>query len=303
MKNFIILILFVCLFASCEKSLMVEEPNWDIQLSNARSKNGNTFVFKLGDTCKYTTTGNANTIITYPGTAGFTYANKNRTSAAGEPSLQFTSYAQFGVQTNTLKLLASNNLSALDSASVVNANWTDITNRAILSTGADNTASGKIVLSDLYVAGKPLYLALKYNGVTGSTQKTWTFKNFAVNNLLPDGSTVNVTSLSDISWTVYGNVRTPASGSWIATATQIQVIGGGATAPTNESWAISKPLDLTKVAPDVSIPIKNLTSSPLKTYTFQYPAVGKYKVVFIASNNSLKNNKEVTKEFDIEIIP
>jgi hypothetical protein len=303
MKNLILLALFVCLFASCEKSLLVEEPNWDIQLSNARSKNGNTLVFKLGDTCKYTVSGNADNIITYPGTAGFAYANINRTSATGEPSLQFTSFAQFGLQTNTLKLLASNSLTALDSSSVVNASWTDITSRAVLSTGTDNTASGKILLSDLYVAGKPLYIALKYNGVTGSTQKTWTFKNFAINNLLPDGSTINVSNLADISWTVYGNVRTPASGSWIASATQIQVVGGAATAPTNESWAISKPLDLTKVAPDVSIPIKNLTSAPLKTYTFQYTAIGKYKATFIASNTTLNDNKQVMKEFEIEIIP
>jgi hypothetical protein len=303
MKNLIILTLLACLFASCEKSLVVEEPDWNIQLSNARSKNGNAFVFKLGDTCKYTVSGNANNVITYPGTAGFAYANINRTSAVGEPSLQFTSFSQFGVQANTLKLLASNSLTALDSISVVNGNWTDITSRAILSTGTDNTASGKINLSDLYVADKPLYLALKYNGVTGFTQKTWTFKNFTISNLLPDGSTITVSNLSDIAWTVYGNVRTPASGRWIATATQIQVVGGGATAPTNETWAISKPLDLTKVAPDVSIPIKNLTSAPLKNYTFQYMAVGKYKATFIASNTTLNDNKQVTKEFDIEIIP
>lgn len=303
MKNLIILITFVCFFASCEKSLTVTEPDWDIQVSNARSVNGNTYVFKLGDSCKYTISGNAHNVITYPGTAGFTYANKDRTSAVGEPGLTFTSFAQFGTQTNTLKLLASNSLSALDSASVVNASWTDITSRAVLSAGTDNTASGKISLSDLYVAGKPLYIALKYNGTTGSTQKTWTFKNLTVSNLLPDGTSVTVSTLSDISWTVYGNVRTPANGSWIATASQIQVVGGGATAPTNESWAISKPLDLRKVAPDVSIPIKSLTSAALKTYAFQYPAVGKYKAIFIASNNTLNDSKQVMKEIDIEIVP
>src|SRR3954468_23607897 len=103
----------------------------------------------------------------------------NREIASGIPKLAFTTVRAQGTQINSLQLMVSTDFSGVtaDSAATVSringANWTDITARAALSTGA-SLASGSIDLSDIATAGKPVFIAFKYNGALGTTQNKWT---------------------------------------------------------------------------------------------------------------------------------
>ena len=297
----IIMIAFV--FASCSKSLSVDTPELNVSLTNARSTVADTLVYKLGDTCKFALSGYVGNIAFYPGTVGFEYKNRERVTAEGTPRLQFTSYLQWGSQVNTLKILATSNLDKVDSATVVNAAWTDITSRATLSTGTDNTPSGIINLADVAVAGKPLYIAFKYTGTTGSVQHTWTFKNLTITNLLPTGNAITVADLNTVAFTSYGNVWSPASSKWLATTAQLQIVGGAATAPDNTSWAVSKALKLNEIAPDISISLKSIGTANITSYNYKYATVGTYTASILAFNNSADESSAILKEFFIKIIP
>jgi len=316
MKKILIIICAGLCAASCTKKLSVENPDFTVDLDAAKLVS-DTFTYKLGDTAKFMFGGYAGNVVFYSGEAGKRYEFRNRSNAFGNPILAFSSKAEFGAQTNTLQILATNKLAALDSATVVNAAWTDITSKAILSTSATVVASGNINLKDLVTnESDSLFLAFKYSGVTGSVQRTWTITNYAVTNTLPtingvaDASYAAASIANDASfWKSYGNVWSPANAKWVPTTTALTIVGGGATAPTNTAWLVSKPIYTGRLVPDVPVIIKSINAA-LPTlpnlnpgYLYKYPAVGTYRATFVAFNNSIKEQETVVKEFWVKIVP
>nr|WP_121269177.1 DUF5017 domain-containing protein [Pedobacter schmidteae] len=302
--NFLI-IAGVCLSA-CKKELTTEAPTVNIALTNARSTIGDTLVFKLGDTCKFALTGYADNIAFWAGTVGNKYEYRTRANALGKTILSFTSTLQFGTQANSLQVLATNKLPARDSATIVNAAWTNITNRVALASNATAVNSGNADLSDLVTGvNDSLFIAFKFMGVTGSTQRTWTITNYAVNNVLPD-FTFNLGAIAADAnfWTRFGNVWSTATSRWVASTASLKIDGGNAAAPSNTSWIVSKALYVGRISPDISTTtVKNITASAATAYTFKYAATGKYKASFAVFNVTPDNNKSALKEFNIKIIP
>lgn len=302
--NFLI-IAGVCLSA-CKKELTTEAPTVNIALTNARSMIGDTLVFKLGDTCKFALTGYADNIAFWAGTVGNKYEYRSRANALGKTILSFTSTLQFGTQANSLQVLATNKLPARDSATIVNAAWTNITSRVTLASNATAVNSGNADLSDLVTGvNDSLFVAFKFMGVTGSTQRTWTITNYAVNNVLPD-FTFNLGAIAADAnfWTRFGNVWGTATSRWVASTASLKIDGGNATAPSNTSWIVSKALYVGRISPDISTAtVKNITASAATAYTFKYAATGKYKASFTMFNVTPDNNKSALKEFNIKIIP
>jgi len=293
-------------FVACKKELTTDAPAVSISLTNARSTIGDTLVFKLGDTCKFALDGYADNITFWTGTVGNQYDNHNRFMALGKTILSFTSTAQSGAQTNTLQVLATNKLSGRDSATVVNANWTDITSRTLLATSEKAVNTGAVDLSDLIKnENDSLFIAFKYTGVTGSAQRTWTITNYTVNNVLSDYA-FNLSSLANDNayWTIYGNVWTPANARWVATTAALTIVGGPATQPNNTSWIVSKALYVGRVSPNVATAtVKNITASATTAYNYKYATTGKYKATFVSFNATPKESKSEIKEFNIKIIP
>ncbi|QPH38983.1 DUF5017 domain-containing protein [Pedobacter endophyticus] len=303
-------LLNTCLFASllfgaCKKELSTDAPSVNVALNNARSNIGDTLVFKLGDTCRFAFDGYADNIVFWAGTNKNKYEFKDRAMELGIPTLSFTSTAQWGSQNNTLQVLATNKLPALDSVTVVNANWTNITSRTPLATSATAVNTGSVNLSDLVSnENDSLFIAFKYTGTTGSTQRTWVISNYTVNNVLP-GYSFNLASLAsdNVFWTRYGNVWTPTNARWVATTNALTIVGGGVTAPSNTSWIVSKPMYVGRVSPDIPTAIvKNITASATTAYEYKYASVGKYKATFVFYNTTLSENKLEVKEFNIKIV-
>ncbi len=291
----------LCLGLSCSKKLGVEAPTLNVTVTNGQLING-VSTFKLGETVQFAFSGYAANVSVYTGDAGRNYDYRERTAVSGKPQLSFTSLAQFGTQSNTLQVLAINGLPKVDAQSALAANWVDITGRATLSTGTA-IASGTIDLSDLVKStSDSLFIAFKYTGKTGSTQRTWTITNFAVNTILPEGPQV-ISNLANDNpyWTKFSEGTSAAN--WTTTTAQLQVVGGTATAPDNVSWIISKPLFVSRVAPDWAVGLKNIGNANLTTYNYKYLTVGKYKATFIIFNNSIDETSKVIKEIPIEIVP
>lgn len=278
-------------FASCSKELSIKPLAFEVTTA---SKN-----YNVGDTVRFNFTGNPDFIGIYSGEDGHNYDFRERTTIDGIPQLQFTSYAQFGTQTNTLQLLVSNDFAGTyDATSIGQATWTDITSRAVLSTGANNTPSGIVDLSDFLAQKKPIYFAFKFVGATGSTQKTWTINNLILNLLKPNNTTLPITDIANAGWKQV-NILNPAA-VWTFNATQVRIAGGGATAADNEDWAITKLLYLNNVAPDVAVPIKNITQK-LDSYDYVFTQTGTYKVVFLAANATADEQSSTTKEITLTI--
>lgn len=278
-------------FASCSKELAFEPLSFGVTTSST--------TYKVGDTVHFTFTGSPDIISFYSGEEGNNYAFRERTTLDGKPQLQFTSFAQYGTQLNTLQLLVSNDFTGTYTAAQINkATWMDITTKATLSKGADNTSSGVIDLSEFLAQKKPINFAFKYTGTTGSTQKTWTIKNLTLNLLKTDNNVLPITDLASAGWRQVSIKNSAAV--WTIKPTELRIAGGGDKADDNEDWIISKLLYLNQVLPDVAVPIKNITQKR-NSYDYVFSKPGNYKVVFLAANATADQQQSTTKEIDLTI--
>ena len=302
MKHLSIALLAILSLAACTKN-EISTPEFNMSFSDKAYKEGDTVLFNLE--------GNAENLVFYPGTPGFNYENRDRIQAEGVPTLNFTSTLNYVGETNTLKLLASTDFSGkYTKAGVEAASWTDITSRALLATSATARASGNINLSDFLTTDhKPVYLAFQYLGYKHATlnQPKWAFTVFTLNNVLTGGTSVPISLATELGWAQvdFKNETTQ----WALPVTGLVSIDGTTvgTAPKtnddNDDWVITKALNLRKVNPDISVPLKNLGGAKVNTFSFIYTKAGTYKGVFIGFNSISGQKKEVKREFTITINP
>jgi hypothetical protein len=258
--------------------------------------------YAASDVITFSFTGNPWYLTFYSGEPGHKYENKDRVSEDGAPQLSFTSQMATGSQANTLHLLVSSDFSGVyDSTNIYQATWTDITSKAKLATTNTATASGSIDLSQFINHDHPVYVAFKFTGAAGSAQRTWTIKSVALNNVLTDKTTTSVLGIAE-STAGFKSVpmKTP-SVTWTISTTQL-VIKGGTTATSTEAegWLISKPLNLSKVLPDVGTPLKNMTTT-MSSFNYTYATPGSYKATFVAGNISRYDEKGDVKDVDITV--
>jgi len=293
MKKIVSLIFCAVVFSACEK-LEAEKVDFDVQAEAG--------VYHVGDPVNFNFLGNPDNITFYSGEDGSTYENRERVTVEGTPQLEFTSFMQYGAQQNTLKLLVSTDFNGLPDENIANnGTWVDITNRATLSTGKDNTPSGTIDLSEFIVADKPMYFAFRFQGTQGTTQRTWTIKDLKIENILTDGTILPVTTITDAGWQQISLLN--SSYKWTNSPnTQLKIQGGPAASETNDDWIVTKPLKLSSVKPDAGLALKNITTR-MNSFDYVYNVPGTYTVTFVASNVTSKNEKKVLKQIEIVIEP
>lgn len=292
MKNIFLLLVVCFLLGACKKN-DIGSLAFDVSTSG--------LTFSVMDTVAFQFTGNPDNITFYSGEPGHNFANRNRTKVAGIPQLDFTSFIKNGTQTNSLQLLASTDFTGVyDSANVVNATWADITGRAVLSTGLDNTPSGPIDLSDFVVSGKPIFLAFRYTGKAGSTQRAWVFRSFNVINRVPDEPSFALANINNAGWLAI-SIKGPAK--WTIAADLVRFDGPtGTSTVANEDYIITKALYPDKVNPDVGVALKNM-STYLPGYTYHFDTPGTYKIAFVASNIHANGERSVVRELTLTITP
>jgi len=295
--NIYIALLAILVISSCKK-LEVEAPEFDVTIDKTTVKVGENVNFKF--------TGNPDLITVYRGIAGENYDFRTRVSANGIPQLNFTTLIQNTGEVNTLRLMVSNDFNGkYDAAGIAAGTWTDITSRAVLSTGTDNTASGTIELADFKIAGKPTYLAFKYMGYNHPTlkQPSWFLRTFNVNNVLPEGRTSVIAAIGQVGW-VAVDVKNPTVVWGVPTTGQVTINGTntGFVNDDNEDWVISRPFDLSAVSADTGLGLKTATTT-LNEYNYAYTLPGTYVVTFIAKNASKDEIKSIVKQLTITVEP
>lgn len=299
-------LLIICAFAaaSCSKEIKVDAPSFNVSLDRTLLV-ADTFTYRVGDTTKFQFAGSAANIAFYSGEVGKRYESRAPSKLLGKVILSFSSTAQYGNQANTLKVLAISKLNTADSAAVVNAAWTDITSRTPLATSATLVNTGAVDLTDLVTGAEDsLFIALKYSGVTGSTQRTWTITNWTVSNVLADRTVPLSTLADDVAyWTRYSDIWNPANARWNPGASSLALTGGDANAATKTSWIITKPLRVGRIPPDVSTGIKSIVDPDREEYMYTYTTPGVYKATFVAFNHSVDESKSVVRQLVIKVIP
>lgn len=295
MRKIYILVVTLFMLTACDKK-EVTPLDFDVTVDRT--------TVNKGDTVTFSVRGNPDQLTFYSDEQGFQYDNKDRTRLNGVPGLRFTSYRQYGYQTNSLSIFISKDFSGdYTKGGIEAATWEDITSRATLSEGLDNTPSGLIDLSDFSSKGSPvIYLAFRYTGTGGTTQRAWTIKNLVITNKLEDGSEYPVTTISDAGWAWIRLNPSTSQQRWQITETQLQFVGGNETYGSNLGWVITKALDLTKVLPDKGIALKNMTTR-VDTYQYVYKQEGDYNPVFVASNENIYGVSSGFKRIHIRVEP
>ncbi|MFX1706847.1 DUF5017 domain-containing protein [Chitinophaga sp. CC14] len=296
MRNSLYLLIIVIIFISCAKE-KVTTPSLEVTTSS--------LTYKAGDTVTFNFTGNPDNITFYSGEPGHNYEFRDRTTAENDLQINFKSLVQFGLVYKNLQLLVSNNYSgAADTTSVRAATWTDISDRAVFSTGQDNTPSGTISLkefADPKNTAARIYVAFKYTDYKKTQgQNRWVIRTFEANNISADGVVSPLAVLSSGGWKAF-DFKNPAS-VWSVTTAQLLMFGGNKDADDNEDWVITKGFDPFYIKPDAGVALKNI-STVLPSYKYVYAKPGTYKVIFDVSAVRYNGEKRTTKELTLTITP
>jgi len=295
-KYYLVALIPALIFSSCKKQ-KIDTPSFDVTADST--------TVEVNQPINFTFTGTADNIAFYSGESGSEYKNKTRTTLDGKPQLQFTSYFQPGAstQTNTLSILISKDFANVyDIDNLQAAKWTDITSKAVLSTGANNTPSGVIDLSDQVSGDVPVFLAFRYTAKkdAAAAQPKWTINNFAINNVAADGESTPILTMAAANWANI-NVLNPAN-AWAFNTTALTFTGGAANADDNEDWLVSQPIQLNRAPATYSVNIKASPTTRLTTYTFAgYSTPGTYIVTFEAINANKWDEKTAVKQITITV--
>lgn len=310
MKLSVYSILFLLLAASCTKEEAVE-PVFEVSTPKT--------TYKVNEIITFNFTGNPDVISFFSGENGKRYAKYGRDTAIGIPKLAFTSVRAQGTQPNSLQVMVSSDFPGIgtDSAATVSriggATWKDITDRAVLSTGA-SVASGSIDLTDIAEGGKPVFIAFKYTGTSGTVQNKWTISGLTVTNNLADGTTYTVANLGSAAIANYGvssifspgwvGYKVSGNYNWVISSTLVITGASSAAVSTSssEAWAFSGPINLNKVGGDVGTAIKE-GSSRLDNYNYTFTTPGEYTVTFRAANTNVYGSHDVIKQLKLTITP
>jgi len=185
--RYYIILFGLLVIASCQKNLIVKDtPDFSVSIVDSVT------TYKAGTPVTFSIRGSADVISFYSGEIfrDYTFKDGRQVDVTGKGlNLNFNSAVApgtpAGTQKNQFSILASTNFNGNygDLASVKAATWIDITNRFTLGTTATFVASGRKDISDLLVAGKPIYFALKYVNwpqLDSGWAKQWQIENFTL---------------------------------------------------------------------------------------------------------------------------
>jgi len=201
-------------------------------------------------------------------------------------------------------------VAAADSFIVNSAKWIDLTDSMYLPvTGAYKTnIQSAIANITRYItnATDPFNIAFVYKSDTTHYFGTTGIRvgGLTLVNNFPDGTSSDFSSKLAAGGSKSTNWKTVRaanfSAPWTTSTTYLNFVPKYNPIHT-EQWIISSAFYPNAATPDIAMPIKNITQTPLKSFAYKFNKVGKHKVVFIASNNRPSGTKQVVKEIDLTI--
>ena len=235
---------------------------------------------KVGEPITFSLTGNnASNVVFYSGESGHNFDFRERFYADNDIVVNFSTWVRYGEIYQNLQFLVSNDFNGIYNEECVEAaNWVDLSEKFIFSSGEDCTPSGEVSLKE-YAGDDPnaqLYVAFRYRDTEKNRQNNWIIRAITLELISPEGVRNGLAAMSTMGWKAV-DFKNPAVTWNLASSSQI-LIDGGANQPENDDWAISKAFNLRKGTPDKGVSLNSVTS---KDYTYTYNTPGVYKVVFM----------------------
>lgn len=296
MNKAIFFLINTLFFLSCKREV-VELPDFTVT-ANAAS-------YRVGDTVRFSFTGNPHNIVFWSGKAGHMYEYRNRTLIDGNKLLiKFNTFQQYGVVTQNLSVYASDDFNGTyDTTNVKKATWKDITGKVTLSTGGDQTQSGTVDLTaaDMFDGSKPIYVAFRYRSTNPPNNNRWVIRTFNADLQDASGATTSLATMATMGTAGWKSVgfSNPAL-NWSITTTQL--LFERSVNAVDDDWVISRSFNSKATVPDKGEAIKNISFN-LNAYAEVYDTPGTYKLLFEASNASYQNQERVIKEMTLTILP
>jgi hypothetical protein len=296
MKKLLIASVILFFLASCQKTYELATPDdFSVELEKAS--------YKVGEPVRFIINGKPENIVFWSGEAGRKYEFRKRTVVEGNAiSLNFKTFAQFltPVDQSVIKLYVSTNFSGIyDATNVRAATWEDITDKAVLSSGVDQTPSGNISLNSFAERNKNMALALVYKTTVikpETQQNRWVIRSFDLKSTNQAGEETVLATMATAGWTAF-NFSGPAT-NWSITSAQLLTVRN--STDLDDDWVVTKQFNPNSILPDLGEPIKNISQN-LTDYTRVYTKAGVYKVSFVATNANLKESVTVVKELELTI--
>lgn len=315
LSSYIFLLPLLLLLNACNKTLDVDTPVFTIKTATITDD-----IDSVGNPVKKVTfelNGDADVLSFYSGELFHDYNYKDgRIVKTKSLDMTFSSNCKLNSGTialaNQLSIVASTDFSGkYVSADIHAAQWKDITSRFTISplvTTDDFLPSGTVDVSNLAPKGDTFYIAFKYlcpPQTTAIRHTQWRIRDYFLKSITDIGSTT-IASQSTAVWNMF-HEGPLESGRSSTSSSQIVLRGNNSSAnfsQSTEDWAISPPIqvgDDLDLGPDRPLAIKGAIDQPLRKFSYTYTQPGTYRVVFVASNVTVKDEQKVMREVTITI--
>lgn len=297
MNKLIIALVMFSFLASCQKTYELE-PLDDFSVELEKTS------YKVGEEVRFIVKGKSENLVFWSGEVGRKYEFRTRTTVEGNSVfLNFNTFAQFGVMPidqSVMKVFVSTDFNGkYDATNVRTATWEEITDKAVFSSGLDQTPSGDINLSSFAARNKSMAIAMVYKTTVvkpESQQNRWVVRTFNLKTVNQQGEETVLATMATAGWVAF-NFSGPAT-NWSITSAQLLTVRN--LTELDDDWVVTKQFNPNSTLPDTGEPIKNI-SQKLTNYTKIYNKAGAYKVTFVATNANLERSESVVKEININI--
>jgi len=306
---------------SCQKFDYEKALTFDVSVEKTTFKVGEPVVFTI-------TGGDANQISFYSGELGnaYEYRDKNRVDEVKDVHFSFRTHNTPPGAENDVNhdlFISSDFNGNYDYASVSAATWTPLTD--LYYWGERGTwqnvwaHSGTQAITDFIdlESGKPFYLAYRVTspgGFTGSVSRNFRVQGHSLMVETLGQNYIVLANYAGMQWQLVHPFLTPAeiaenSGTVITSSIFLFAYYGTASPYYREDyemWGVSRKFEIgtdINLGADNSVALKQYTDFPMESHTHYYEQPGVYKVVFIATNATISDTKQVVKELEITILP
>jgi plastocyanin len=256
---------------------------------------------QAGDTVHFQLEGNAEMITFFSGEEGnnYAYSEVPRIETIDKLNLSFETHNQAADEADFSVLVSTDFSGTYDYPSVQAATWTDITDRFTMATPGPWPqgwqASGEADLSDLTIAGKPLYIGFRYllppyTGTAAPLRRWWRVQLFRFISETSEKRTNLLADYPGAQWQLIKSNPDHASAAQITSNIFLFGVANGARNEyTVEQWGITKAFatDAINKGTDFGVPVKSLIDAELSMYNHIYHTPGEYEAVFVATNGNV----------------
>lgn len=321
--KYFICLLLVSLLYSCDTSLDIKVPTFDVTTEKT--------AYKVGENVFFNITGDPRYITFYSGEDGSNrdFIGAPRMVSYDKLNLYFTLFYQYPKAEDQLSVWVSTNFTGdrSDMAAVKAAKWIDVTSRFpfISNRGATvgHTGSNKANLADLVKPGDKLTFAFRYTKRAGTNDfaTVWISKvnlsySKGLNEVIISGDPKNLNTLFPQFPAVNENkhpTRSDNRGYRVPYVDNLILWGNNADVTFEgidyrkdtfqEEYWVSTTFEITDSFEilDIGTPLKGYSDSRVDYHTWTYSKPGTYKVVFEGSNATIKESATKTKEIYLTI--